>query len=43
MTTTWALPNHAVEAQTAVIEFGCDTALFLMTDGLADPLGAGTG
>ena len=43
VTTTWALPNHAVEAQTAVVEFGCDTALFLMTDGLADPLGAGTG
>ncbi|WP_071288551.1 protein phosphatase 2C domain-containing protein [Mycolicibacterium llatzerense] len=43
VTTTLALPSRVVEAQTAVVEFGCDTALFLMTDGLADPLGAGAG
>ena len=40
---TAALPATTVDLTTTTVEFGPDTALFLMTDGVADPLGAGSG
>ena len=43
VSTTQALPSSSIEVHTSVVEFGRDAALFLMTDGVADPLGGGTG
>jgi hypothetical protein len=42
-TTTKALPSRSVSFSTADIEFGVGDGLFLMTDGVADPLGSGRG
>ncbi|RUP27140.1 MAG: hypothetical protein EKK51_27925 [Mycolicibacterium sp.] len=43
VSTTRALPGREVEVSTNIVEFDWDAALFLMTDGVADPLGAGAG
>ena len=43
VSTTRALPGRVVEAGSNVVEFDWDTVLFLMTDGVADPLGTGAG
>ncbi len=40
---TAALPGTHTAVTVTSIEFGSDTALFLMTDGVADPLGTGSG
>lgn len=40
---TAALPAQTINLIATTVEFGSDTALFLMTDGVADPLGAGSG
>lgn len=40
---TRALPSAAVRPSTNIVEFGSGTALLLMTDGVADPLGEGLG
>lgn len=40
---TAALPSAAVEFSTCTVEFDAGDALFVMTDGVADPLGAGHG
>ena len=40
---TAALPSTVIEFGTCTVEFGDGEALILMTDGVADPLGAGRG
>lgn len=40
---TKALPDSAPRVHTSAVEFRSGTALFLMTDGVADPLGEGRG
>ena len=40
---TAALPGADITVGSAVVEFEVGTALFLMTDGVADPLGGGQG
>lgn len=41
--TTAALPAENPDMHTATVDFGPGAALFLMTDGIADPLGGGLG
>lgn len=43
VTSTRALPSSLIEVQTSTVEFEPGDALFLMTDGVADPLGTGNG
>lgn len=40
---TAALPAKCFQIANATVEFGKEATLFLMTDGVADPLGAGAG